>query len=267
VTATIRVDKVELIPAGGSGWTVGLSNLLRKEFGQWWTTKLWWIQTLIWLLLLNGVTTVIMLDSSGMAPADLVREAVQTFFLVAATAVGIAIVLTLQGSIVGERELGTAAWVVSKPVSRTAFVVSKLIAHFTGFAITAILIPSAVFLVTAQFLLTEPVAYGPFAMGMAVTALNVLFYVVLTLALGCMFKSRGPIAGIGITLVLMGQFFKGMLPETIVLATPWLLGDVAASFAVQQPPAFDRMVPMIVAGVEIVILALVGIWRFNREEF
>jgi len=267
MTATTRVDSVELVPAGGSGWTVGLSNLLRKEFGQWWTTKLWWIQTLIWLIILNGVTTVIMLDSSGMESDALVDETVQTFFLVAATAVGIAIVLTLQGSIVGERELGTAAWVVSKPVSRTAFVASKLIAHLTGFAITAILIPSAVFLVTAQFLLPEPVAYGPFAMGMAVTALNVLFYVVLTLALGCLFKGRGPIAGIGITLILMGQFFKGMLPEAIVLATPWLLGDVAASFAIEQPPAFDRMVPMIVVGIEIVILALVGVWRFNREEF
>jgi hypothetical protein len=65
----------------------------------------------------------------------------------------------------------------------------------------------------------------------------------------------------------MGQFFKGMLPETIVLATPWLLGDVAASYAIQQPPAFDRLVPIIVVAVEIVILGFVGIWRFNREEF
>jgi ABC-2 type transport system permease protein len=267
MTATTRVDSVELLPAGGNGWTIGLSNLLRKEFGQWWTTKLWWIETLIWLIILNGVTTVIMLDSSGMAPQDLINESVQTFFLVGATAIAIGVVLTLQGSIVGERELGTAAWVVSKPASRTAFVASKLIAHFTGFAITAIVIPSAVFLVTAQFLLPEPVPYGPFALGMAAIALNVLFFVTLTLALGCLFKGRGPIAGIGITLILLGQFFKGMLPEAIVLATPWLLGDVAASFAIQQPPAFDRMVPMMFVAVEIVILAIVGIRRFNREEF
>jgi hypothetical protein len=104
-------------------------------------------------------------------------------------------------------------------------------------------------------------------MDMAVMALNVLFFVTLTLALGCLFKGRGPIAGIGITLILIGQFFKGMLPEAIVLATPWLLGDVAASYAIQQPTPFDRTVPMTFVAVEIVILALVGIWRFNREEF
>jgi ABC-2 type transport system permease protein len=267
MTATAHIDRLELVPAGGSGWTAGLGNLLRKEFGQWWTTKLWWIQILIWLIILNGVTTVIMIDTSGMTSEALINEAVQTFFLVAATSIAIGIVLTLQGSIVGERELGTAAWVVSKPASRTAFVASKLIAHFTGFTVTAILIPSAVFLVTAQVLLPEPVPVGPFAMGMAVMALNVLFFVTLTLALGCLFKGRGPIAGIGITLILMGQFFKGMLPEAIVLATPWLLGDVAASFAIQQSPAFNRLVPMIFVAVEIVILAAIGIWRFNREEF
>jgi ABC-2 type transport system permease protein len=267
MTATAHIDRLELVPAGGSGWTAGLGKLLRKEFGQWWTTKLWWIQILIWLIILNGVTTVIMIDTSGMTSEALINEAVQTFFLVAATSIAIGIVLTLQGSIVGERELGTAAWVVSKPASRTAFVASKLIAHFTGFTVTAILIPSAVFLVTAQVLLPEPVPVGPFAMGMAVMALNVLFFVTLTLALGCLFKGRGPIAGIGITLILMGQFFKGMLPEAIVLATPWLLGDVAASFAIQQSPAFNRLVPMIFVAVEIVILAAIGIWRFNREEF
>lgn len=267
MTATTRIESVELLPAGGGGWTVGLTNLLRKELGRWWTTKLWWIQTLIWLTLLNGVTTVIMLDSSGMAPEDLVNEAVQTFFLVAATAVGIGIVLTLQGSIVGEKEMGTAAWVMSKPASRASFVTAKLLAHFTGFVVTSIVIPATVFLAVSSLILPEPVSFGPFATGLAVIALNVLFYVTLTLALGCFFRGRGPIAGIGITLILVGQFFKGMLPEAIVLTTPWLLGEVAASYAMQQPPDFDRVVPLVAAAVEIVILGALAIWRFNREEF
>lgn len=264
---TTTATRGELIPVRGHGWRIGLGNLLRKEFGQWWTTRLWWIQTLIWMLILNGVTTVIMMDSSGMTPDELVDESVRTFFLVAATAVGIGIVLTLQGSIVGEKELGTAAWVMSKPASRASFVVAKLIAHFTGFAVTSIIIPAGVFLVVANLILPQPVPYGPFASGLAVLGLNVLFYVTLTLALGCFFKGRGPIAGIGITLILMGQFFKGMLPEIIVLATPWLLGEVAASFAMQQLPEFDRVVPLIAVAVEILLLGSLGLWRFNREEF
>jgi hypothetical protein len=86
-------------------------------------------------------------------------------------------------------------------------------------------------------------------------------------ALGCITKGRGSIAGIGIGLILVGQFFKGMLPETIVLATPWLLGDVASSFAIGQLPEFDRMIPVLVVAIEVVMLGFLAIWRFNREEF
>ena len=264
---TMPLDDTRLIPRKGKGWRVGLGNLLRKEFGQWWTTKLWLIQTAIWLIVLNGVTTIVMLDSDGMTPADLIHESVLTFFLVGATAVGIGIVLTLQGSIVGEIELGTAAWVMSKPASRSAFVLSKLVAHFVGFVITSIIIPGTVFLVAARFILPEPVSIGPFAAGLGVMALNVLFYVTLTLALGCLFDGRGPIAGTGITLILMGQFFKGMLPESIVLVTPWLLGEVAASYAIQQPPEYNRMMPLVIVAMETLALAVVAVWRFNREEF
>ncbi|MFZ0014024.1 MAG: ABC transporter permease subunit [Acidimicrobiia bacterium] len=267
MTTVVHPHNADLIPTKARGWRIGLGNLLRKEFGQWWTTKLWWIESLIWLFLLNGVTTIIMLDSSGMPPQQHMEEAVQTFFLVAATAVGIGIVLTLQGVIVGERELGTAAWVMSKPASRTSFVVAKLIAHFVGFVVTSLIIPSAVFLTTAALILPEPVAVGPFALGMAVLGLNILFFVTLTLTLGCLFKGRGPVAGLGITVILIGQFFKGMLPEVIVVATPWLLGDIAASFAIQRPPEFDRVLPLTIVALETIVLGLVGIWRFNREEF
>lgn len=266
MTAT-SIARAELVPVSSTGWRIGLSNLARKEFSLWWTTKLWWIQTVIWLVLLNGVTTLIMLDRAGMTADALAHEAVLTFFLVGATSIPIGIVLTLQGSIVGERELGTAAWVMSKPVSRVSFVLSKLLAHLTGFFATAVMIPSVVFLVTAEFLLPQPIDFGGFAVGMAVMGLALLFYVTLTLSLACFYKGRGPVAGVGITFILVGQFFKGMLPLGLVLATPWLLGDVAASFALQQPPDFDRVVPLIAVCIEVLVLGFMALWRFNREEF
>jgi ABC-2 type transport system permease protein len=256
-----------LIPVRPTGWRMGLGTLTGKEFGEWWKTKLWWIQTLVWVFILNGISTVVMMDSEGMTTAELMNEAVQTFFLVGATAIGIGIVLTLQGVIVGEKELGTAAWVMSKPASRTSFVVSKLIAHSVGFVVTSVVIPSGLFLLAAHYILPEPIPYGYFATGMAVMALNVLFYVTLTIALGCVFRGRGPIAGVGIALILVGQFFKGMLPMVIVTATPWPLGEVAASFPMQTLPEFDRVIPLIAVSIEIVALIWLALWRFQREEF
>jgi hypothetical protein len=67
--------------------------------------------------------------------------------------------------------------------------------------------------------------------------------------------------------VLVGQFFKGMLPMPLVMATPWLLGDVATSFALSSPPDFNRMVPISVTATAAVALVCLAIWRFHREEF
>jgi hypothetical protein len=211
MTSTTTTATVEspLVPVHTTGWRGGLANLVRKELGQWWGTRMWWIQTLIWVVLLNGVATVAMLEGAGRPPQEVVAEAVQTFLLMGAIVIGIGVVLTIQGAVVGEKELGTAAWV----------------------------------------------------------ALSVLFYVVLTIGLGCMFKGRGPVAGIGIALVLVGQFFKGMLPLPLVMATPWLLGDVATSFALATTPDFNRMVPIIATSTAAVALVYLGIWRFQREEF
>ena len=36
------------------GWKMGLRNLMRKENGEWFKTRRWWIQLLIWLVLIDG---------------------------------------------------------------------------------------------------------------------------------------------------------------------------------------------------------------------
>ena len=266
-TTTHATVEQSLIPVLHSeGWRGGLGNLIRKEIGQWWGTRSWWIQTVIWLALLNGITTLAMLEAP-MAAEEMAALAVQTFLMVGATAIGIGVVLSIQGAVVGEKELGTAAWVMSKPASRASFVLAKLLANTMGFLVTAVVIPSIVFIVEARYLLTAPVDYTQFALGVAVVALSVVFYVVLTIALGCMFKGRGPVAGIGIGLILIGQFFKGMLPLSVVLVTPWLLGDVASSFALASLPVFNRMIPIIVTAVATFALMWAAVWRFGREEF
>ena len=36
-----------LIPTRERKWLGGLGNMLRKELGQWWGTRTWWVQVLI----------------------------------------------------------------------------------------------------------------------------------------------------------------------------------------------------------------------------
>ncbi|HEX6256030.1 MAG TPA: ABC transporter permease subunit [Euzebyales bacterium] len=256
-----------LVPVTPTGRLGGYANLVGKELSQWWRTRLWWSQVLVWVILLNGVTTVVMLTEPGVPRGDLLREVTSTFLAMGAIAIGIGVVLTVQGAIVGEKELGTAAWVISKPVSRASFIVAKLVGHGVGFLVTALVVPAVVFTVEASSLLSRTPTLGSFTAGLSVVALVVLFYLALTLALGTMFAGRGPVAGIGIGVLLAGVFFKGMLPPAIVYATPWLLGDIAGAIATSGPLDPNWYVPVVVTGFAAIVLVLVALWRFQREEF
>ncbi len=256
----------DLVPVVPGRAPAGLANLVRKELGQWFTTRLWAIQLVTWLVILNGISIAILMDTA-VPPGDVLAETVLSFLQITATAVAIGVVLTAQGAIIGERELGTAAWVLSKPASRTSFLLAKLVGHLAGFGLLAVAIPSIVFAITVAAVVEAPMATGQFVLGVAVASLALAFYLVLTLALGTVFRGRGPVAGIGIGLVLMGLFFKGMLPPAVVLATPWLLGDIGGSIALGTPMEINRAVPIVATTVWTVLLLGFAWWRFRREEF
>jgi ABC-2 type transport system permease protein len=233
--------------------------------GQWWTTRTWWIHLILWIVVLDVVSALVVRDPD-LTAADALAEAIRTFLLMCAAAVAVGVVVTVQGAVVGEKELGTAAWVISKPVSRRSFITAKLVAHVTGFLVTAVVVPALGFILVAQTADVPSIDLGRFAAGVAVVALAVSFYVVLTLALGVLFTGRGPIAGIGVGLVLTGLFFRGMLPTALVVATPWPLGDVAASLALGTDLDFTWYVPVLINVATGAALLTIALWRFEREE-
>jgi ABC-2 type transport system permease protein len=256
-----------MVPVTATGWRLGFANLLRKELGVWAGSPLWWIQTLIWLFMLDFTTAMTIRDTGGRTGDEMLSEATLAFFQVAAAAIPIGIVLTLMGAVVREKDMGTAAWVLSKPVSRSAFVLSKFAAHFVGFLTTAVVIPSVVFLVMTRLMLSEWVDPARFAIGLGVLCLSLLFYIALTLALGTLARSQGLVAGVGITFILLGQVFKGMLPLPVVIVTPWLIGDAAAAFASDEQLGFGGTVLLAAVALETLVLAAVALVRFAREEF
>ena len=264
---TTTTGRIEMLPTTATGWRLGFANLLRKELGAWGGSPLWWIQTLIWLFMLDFTTAMTVRDTGGRTRDELLSEATLAFFQVGAAAIPIGIVLTLMGAIVREKEMGTAAWVLSKPVSRNAFVLSKFAAHLIGFLATAVIIPAAVFVVMTRLMLSEWIDPGRFAVGLGVMCLSLLFYIALTLALGTFARTQGLVAGVGITFILLGQVFKGMLPQAVVILTPWPIGDAAAAFASNEELGLAGTVLLTAVAVETLVLVAVALWRVAREEF
>ena len=255
-----------LIPVREHRRLGGFGNMFRKELGQWWGTRTWRVQIIIWVLILNGISTIVALTES-LPPIELLQEVVQTFLPVSIGAIGMGTVITIQGAIVSEKQLGTAAWVMSKPASRAAFVLAKTLAYAIGYWVTAIIIPTLIFVsVTLRFVPT-PLALSPFMAGVALVALNQLFYLSLTLVLGTFFNSRGPIAGIGITFIMVGLMLKGFIPFPILIVTPWALPDVASGLALGMPLPSVWPIPILATAIWIVVMIALALWRFEREEF
>lgn len=267
------------------GWRVGLANLLRKENSEWWGTRTWLVQAIIWLAICNGLLAIIL----WMAPAQS-RQAVEAgraaeeltgqqaavdglevFLMVSAMATAIGIAIIMQDSIMEEKKSGTLAWVLSKPVARPAVIIAKLVANSIGALAIMILLQGAV--AFAQLRLAgSDVAPGPFLLALGVLGLHLLFYLALTLMLGVLFDSRGPVIAIPLLLVFGYQILLGIAPglrqiTPYGLTVPGGAGDPGLALLIARGNPVPSLLPVIATIVWIAIFIGVTLWRFEREEF
>ncbi|MGB5843054.1 MAG: ABC transporter permease subunit, partial [Anaerolineales bacterium] len=135
-----------LQPVKERGWRQGFANLLRKENGEWWGTRRWWVQSLLWLLIINGILAVGIWVVPIYEPAEaaVTTENLGIFLQLMAWFPMYAVIVITQGAVIGEKQSGTAAWIMSAPVSRSAFILAKLVANAIGFFVTVILLQGLV---------------------------------------------------------------------------------------------------------------------------
>jgi len=249
----------DLRPVRTPGWRRGFLPLLRKELGEWWGTRSWLIHTLISLSLISGVVAIVMTSDPSEDPRVV-------FLLLGMMTSALAVVVTVQDAIVGEIQRGTAAWVLSKPVSRTSFFLAKLAGYGIGFLSLWMLLPWAVFNVESRLIAGGVPEAWRLIGAMALWVVHLTFYLTLVLAVGTFFRSRAPVAAIGVGVVLSGQFFGDMIPLSITSLTPWVLPDMATAVAL------GRAVPVSISAAVFANLTLaaaltgVALWRLAREE-
>ena len=249
------------------GWQRGLRNLLNAEFGGWWKTSSWWVQSIIWIGVINMAIASVLWGESGNA-----QTGIALYALFSCLFPTIAIIIILQDAIIGEKELGTAAWVLSKPVSRTAFVVAKLVAHSVGVLVTMTLLPGVVAYIQISLAGGSWLSPLNFLGGMAVIWLYQLFFLTLTLMLGVLYDHRAAVIGIPLALAFGSQLLVGVLP-VLNFVLPWRLAvgvenetmAVIESIILGLPP-FSWLPVLFVTGF-VVLFTAVAIQRFQREEF
>ncbi|MCJ7781486.1 MAG: ABC transporter permease [Acidimicrobiia bacterium] len=252
-----------LRPLDERGWRSGLSSLMGAGFGSWWKTKEWWIHSLMWTAIINGSLAVAIW---GEAPDEL---DVFTLYGVMTMFAAIAVAILMQEAIVGEKRSGTAAWIHSKPVSRSAFMLSKLVPNAVGMLATMIAIPSVVLLVQME-LGGIDVSVSRFILGASVAGLNLMFYLTLTLMLGTIFNTAGPVIAIPLAIAFGQQLISALpglgeiLPWGLVVASGEADSSVIGALIAGEPiPAPGAVVLTFLA-----CLAFTGVafLKWNRTE-
>ena len=258
----MNTNGLVLVPRRERGWKMGMANMLAKENHGWWRTRRWWIQCLLWLVLLN------------LGAADDLRGGnFRNFLFVSGLVLPIAAIVLSQEAILGERHSGTAAWMFSKPLSRPAFLLTKILAYGLGFLVTGVLLPAGIACLQVIAGGSSGSFLPGFAASLGLVYLNLLFYLTLALMLATLFQGRGPVMGIPLFIL-----FFCIIPDSVRLAEfmPWVLATKVGAGNGALPPLtgyllsgqpLPTVTPIIATAVWCVLFTAVAFWRIRREEF
>ncbi|HET9981908.1 MAG TPA: ABC transporter permease subunit [Ktedonobacterales bacterium] len=194
-------------------------------------------------------------------PTPTVADAIAQYIKnVAGTGIFVAILLPM-GMVAREKERGTAAFVLTKPVSRAAFLGAKLVAMAALLGIGVLVAAVATYVYTA--ILFEPVTLGGFIGCTALILLSLVVYGLLTFLGSTIANSQLPAVGIGLAAWVVISLI-GINP-TAAQYTPAGLLDPASALARGTDPA--HLLLSVLANLALCALLVALSWLiFRRQE-
>src|SRR5512137_2756750 len=135
-------------------WMRGFANLYQKESRAWWTTKRWWINGLLWTVLVAGLAAVWVFIMPSLYTAagsttltdvggPLVMGLKMFFTAGGGMVITIGTIILCQDLIIGEKQTGLTEWLLANPVQRKAYILAKLCASLVAVLMLLIVLPGA----------------------------------------------------------------------------------------------------------------------------
>jgi ABC-2 type transport system permease protein len=257
------------------GWRRGLGNLLQGEYSAWFKSSRWWKHLILWFSIIN-VMMALMVIATAKAAKD-GNDGPPIFFMYGIFGgmfVAFGVMIIMQRVLIREKSSGTAAWVLSKPVTRTAFVISRLVVNSIAILLTSVFVPGVILYVTLG-LFSDIGWLSPFGFiaGLLMVSLHTFYWIALVLMMGTLFESSSAV--IAVPMVLYFVFWMGtqMIPALIYISpllltftpAPEQMNALSASLITGEP-VFSWL-PLISTIVFCIIFIAVAIRRFNRQEF
>jgi ABC-type transport system involved in multi-copper enzyme maturation permease subunit len=251
---------------------LGFGNLVRKDLAEWLHGKRPWV--------VLGVTTSVFALAAANAritewaarsfpadpgdgpakvlsllPLDNVLFAIGTQFIV------LAAIFATMSLLLAERDSGTLAWTISKPVSRTSVLVSKWLTSTLTLWVAAVVIP----LTFTTAVVT--VLYGPpdlaIVIALGATLITVpAFFVAVALTAATFVPSQAAVGAIGVAVFVAPQIVGGILPAL----TPFFPGSIfdwAVGISTRGPASVVTPVAWLVG---LAVLFIVARRRLNAMD-
>jgi ABC-2 type transport system permease protein len=260
--ASVQLNRVE-----EKGWRRGLGNLLQGEYSAWFRSSRWWKQLIMWIVIINGMMGIMIYATIDAAKSG--QEGPPILFmysLFGGMFVAFGVMIIMQRVLVGEKNSGTAAWVLSKPVTRTAFVVSRLVVNAIAILLTSVIVPGVI----SDFGWLSPLG---FATGLLMILLHSFYWIALVLMMGTLTESSAAVIAVPIALYFFFWMGPDLLPDLLYISPllltfspePDQLNPLSVSFMAGEP--ITTWLPLIMTVIFSIIFIAAAIWRFNRQEF
>ncbi len=251
----------------------GFQNLVGKENGEWLSGGTWLVYGVIWLMVVAGVPSLLALIAVYYWPEAISSQVhgfgASAFFILNQIAAVTAVVVSTQGTIVGEKQNGTAEWILSKPVSRKALVLSKVVVHLGWLLVVTLLVPATALYICIFATSGLPLPLLPFLGGVGMMALNLLFYLSLSILSGTLFENRGAIAGVVFSFIVAGYALSHFdeMPQLALNLFPWLLFGFSSFLVAGDGLPVMGLIAIVATTTWSILFVLLALWRFERAEF
>ena len=247
------------------GWLSGLPTMLRLENNRWWNTKRWLKQTIIWLVLINGILGLIAYETT-VDPTETV-EGMPDYNIFLGAMMPIGVLVLTQGDLIREKQSGTAQWILSGPVSRESFLLSKLMVNSLYILPIVIWLQAAVSVLIFRYFGFQTPSTSGLILSLGIHSLHTLFWLTLSLFLGALFSGRGALLGVSLVFMVDQDLFIQIIPALrpyMIQIMPKTLIDLATLAAYMQP--LPMVTPILFNALWCIVFVAGALWRFKKEE-
>jgi ABC-2 type transport system permease protein len=251
---------------------LGLGNLLRKDIAEWLHGKRPWIilavtASVFALAAANARITEWAVRSFpaepgdgpakvlSVQPLDNVLLALGTQFIV------LAAIFATMSLLIAERDSGTLAWTISKPVSRTSVLLSKWLTSTLILWVAAVVIPLALTAVVVTVLYGLPDLATLIALGVSLITVPAMF-VAIALTAATFVPSQAGVAAIGLALFAAPQIVGGIVPS-LTPFFPTSIFDWSVQASTGAPASLVTPVAWLAGLVGLFVVAR---WRLNAMD-